>query len=199
MKFPQDPDSESDSEVILKASSQSPEASNSEATFHTLPRSHPLWTEGSVGSAHQVIKGKRPTFVTHQLERTHSLFSIFHPDHLVRERYHTLRERRNSLQSDSLDCPSYAVDLYFRSLVKYRQNHKSLHLLGEVHQNKKDLIYPPKVLQSTYNFLNWSLIHTNLYIFPTKLGETPIQENAHQLTLKVLISTQVQHLEKHIV
>ena len=40
---------------------------------------------------------------------------------MVRERYHTLRERRNSLQSDSLDCPSYAVDLYFRSLVKYRQ------------------------------------------------------------------------------
>ena len=25
------------------------------------------------------------------------------------------------------------------------KNHKSLHLLGEVHQNKKDLIYPPKV------------------------------------------------------
>ena len=40
---------------------------------------------------------------------------------MVRERYPTLRERRNSLQSDSLDCPSYAVDLYFRSLVKYRQ------------------------------------------------------------------------------
>ena len=40
---------------------------------------------------------------------------------MVRERYPTFRERRNSLQSDSLDCPSYAVDLYFRSLVKYRQ------------------------------------------------------------------------------
>ena len=120
-KFPQDPDSESDSEVILKASSQSPEASDSEATFHTPPRSHPLWTEGSVGSACQVIEGKRPTFVTCRLERTHSLFSIFHPDHLVRERYPTLQERRNSLQSDSLDFPSYAVDLYFRSLVKYRQ------------------------------------------------------------------------------
>ena len=40
---------------------------------------------------------------------------------MVRERYHTLQERKNSLQSDSLDCPSYAVDLYFRSLVKYRQ------------------------------------------------------------------------------
>ena len=120
-KFPQDPDSESDSEVILKASSQSPEASDTEATFHTPPRSHPLWTEGSVGSARQIIKGKRPTFVTRRIERTHSLFSIFHPDHLVRERYPTFRERRNFLQSDSLDCPSYAVDLYFRSLAKYRQ------------------------------------------------------------------------------
>ena len=40
---------------------------------------------------------------------------------MVRERYPTYQERRNSLQSDSLDCPSYAVDLYFRSLVKYRQ------------------------------------------------------------------------------
>ena len=40
---------------------------------------------------------------------------------MVRERYPTFRERRNFLQSDSLDCPSYAVDLYFRSLVKYRQ------------------------------------------------------------------------------
>ena len=40
---------------------------------------------------------------------------------MVRERYPTFRERRNSLQSDSLDCPSYAVGLYFRSLVKYRQ------------------------------------------------------------------------------
>ena len=105
----------------MKASSQSPEASDTEATFHTPPRSHPLWTEGSVGSACQIIEGKRPTFVTCRIERTHSLFSIFHPDHLVRERYPTFQERRNSLQSDSLDCPSYAVDLYFRSLVKYRQ------------------------------------------------------------------------------
>ena len=40
---------------------------------------------------------------------------------MVRERYPTFQERRNSLQSNSLDCPSYAVDLYFRSLVKYRQ------------------------------------------------------------------------------
>ena len=40
---------------------------------------------------------------------------------MVRERYPTFRERRNSLQSNSLDCPSYAVDLYFRNLVKYRQ------------------------------------------------------------------------------
>ena len=40
---------------------------------------------------------------------------------MIRERYPTLQERRNSLQSNSLDCPSYTVDLYFRSLVKYRQ------------------------------------------------------------------------------
>ena len=40
---------------------------------------------------------------------------------MVKERYPTFRERRNSLQSDSLDCPSYAVDLYFGSFVKYRQ------------------------------------------------------------------------------
>ena len=40
---------------------------------------------------------------------------------MVRDRYPTFQERRNSLQSNSLDCPSYAVDLYFRSLVKYRQ------------------------------------------------------------------------------
>ena len=105
----------------MKASSQSPEASYTEATFHTPPRSHLLWTEGSVGSAGQIIEGKRPTFVTRRIERTHSLSSIFHPDHLVRERYPTFQERRNSLQSDSLDCPSYTVDLYFRSLVKYRQ------------------------------------------------------------------------------
>ena len=105
----------------MKASSQSPEASDTEATFHTPPRSHLLWTKGSVGSACQIIEGKRPTFVTHRIERTHSLSSIFHPDHLVRERYPTFQERRNSLQSNSLDCLSYAVDLYFRSLVKYRQ------------------------------------------------------------------------------
>ena len=92
-----------------------------EATFHTPPRSHPLWTKDSVGSAHQIIKGKRPTFITRRLERTHSLFSIFHPDHIIRDRYPTFRERRNSLQSDSLVCPSYIVDLHFRSLVKYRQ------------------------------------------------------------------------------
>ena len=40
---------------------------------------------------------------------------------MVRERHPTFQERRNSLQSDSLDCSSYAVDLYLRSLVKYRQ------------------------------------------------------------------------------
>ena len=105
----------------MKASSQLPETSDTEATFHTPPRNHPLWTEGSVGSALQIIEGKRPAFVTHQIEKTHCLSSIFHPDHLIREKYPTLQERRNSLQSDSLDCPSYTVDLYFRSLVKYRQ------------------------------------------------------------------------------
>ena len=105
----------------MKASSQSPETSDTEATFHTPPRNHPLWTEGSVGSALQIIGGKRSTFVTCQIERTHSLSSIFHPDHLIRERHPTLQERRNSLQNDSLDCPSYIIDLHFRSLVKYRQ------------------------------------------------------------------------------
>ena len=53
------------------------------------------------------------------------------------------------------------------------KNPKSLLLLGEAHQNKKDPIYPPKTLQYAFNFLNWSLIHINLYIFPTKPGETP--------------------------
>ena len=92
-----------------------------EATFHTPPRNHPPWTEDSVGSAHQRIGGKRPSFNTRGLERPHSLFSIFHPDRLIRDRHPSFRERRNSLQSDSLVCPSYIVDLHFRSLVKYRQ------------------------------------------------------------------------------
>ena len=120
-EFPQDPDSESDSEVIIKAPSQSPETSDTEATFHTPPRNHALWTEGSVGSALQITEGRRPTFVTRQIERTYSLSSIFYPDHLIRERHPTLQERRDFLQNDSLDCPSYIVDLHFRSLVKYRQ------------------------------------------------------------------------------
>ena len=64
LNFPQDPDSESDSEVITKAPSQSPETSDTEATFHTPPRNHPLWTEGSVRSALQIIEGRKPTFVT---------------------------------------------------------------------------------------------------------------------------------------
>ena len=105
----------------MKASSKSPETSDTEAAFHTPPRNHPLWTEGSVGSALQIIGGRRPTFTTHRIERTHSLSSIFHPDHLIRERHPTLQERRDSLQNNSLDCPSYIVDLHFRSLVKYRQ------------------------------------------------------------------------------
>ena len=40
---------------------------------------------------------------------------------MIRERHPTLQERRDSLQSDFLDCPSYTVDLHFRSLVKYKQ------------------------------------------------------------------------------
>ena len=40
---------------------------------------------------------------------------------MIRERHPTLQERRDSLQNNSLDCPSYIVDLHFRSLVKYRQ------------------------------------------------------------------------------
>ena len=83
-EFPQDPDLESDSEVIIKASSQSPKTSDTEATFHTLPKNQPFWTEGSVGSALQIIEGRKPTFTTQLLERTHLLFSIFSPDHLIR-------------------------------------------------------------------------------------------------------------------
>ena len=37
-----------------------------------------------------------------------------------------------------------------------------------------------------------------MYIFLTQLEETPIQEKTHQQILKVLISTQVLHLEEHI-
>ena len=40
---------------------------------------------------------------------------------MIRERHPTLQERRDSFQNDSLYCPSYIVDLHFRSLVKYRQ------------------------------------------------------------------------------
>ena len=114
-------DSDSDSEITLKAPTQSPETSDTGAAFHTPPKTHPLWTEGSVGSALQIIKGGRPTFIPRRLKRAYSLSSIFHPDHIVRERHPVLQERRDSLQSDSLDCPSYIVDLHFRSLVKLRQ------------------------------------------------------------------------------
>ena len=120
-EFPQDPASESDSEVIINVPLQSPETSDTEATFHTPPKEHPLWTEGSVWSATQLLKGRRPTFVTHLLERTCSLSNIFHPDYLIRERHLVLQEKRLSLQSDSLDCSFYVVDLHYRSLVKHRQ------------------------------------------------------------------------------
>ena len=120
-EFPQNPTSESDSEVIINVPAQSPETSDTEATFYTPPKDHPLWTEGSVGSATQLLTGKKPTFVNRLLERTCSLFSIFHPDHLIRERHTVFQERRHSLQSDSLDCSLYIVDLHFRSLVKLRQ------------------------------------------------------------------------------
>ena len=59
-------------------------------------------------------------FVTHLLERTCSLSSIFHPDYLIREIHPVLQERRLSLQSDSLDCSLYVVALHYRSLVKLR-------------------------------------------------------------------------------
>ena len=55
------------------------------------------------------------------LERSCSLFSIFHPDHSIRQRDPVFQERRYSLQSDSLDCSFYVVYLYYRSLVKLRQ------------------------------------------------------------------------------
>ena len=118
---PQDLASESNSEVIINVPAQSSETSDTEVTFHIPPKEHPLWTEGSVGSATQLLTGRKPTFVNRLLERTCSLFSIFHPDHLVRERHPVFQERRYSLQSDSLDCSFYIVDLYFRSLVKLRQ------------------------------------------------------------------------------
>ena len=107
--------------MIINIPTQSPETSDTEATFHTPPKDHPLWTEGSVGSITQLIEGRKPSFVTHLLERTGSLSSIFHPDHLIRDRHPVLQERRNSLQNDSLDCQFYIVDIYFRSLVKLRQ------------------------------------------------------------------------------
>ena len=127
-----------------------------------------------------MIEGRRPTFIPHQIERTHSLSSIFHPDHLIRQRHPALQERSNSLQNDSLDCPSYIVDLHFRGLVKYRKKSQipPPAWRGPPKQEKSHI--PPKTPQYTFNFLNQSLIHTNLYIFPTKLGETPIQENTHQ-------------------
>ena len=93
LNSPQDPNSESDSEVIIKASSQSPETSDTEATFHTPPKNHPLWAEGSVGSALQIIEGRRSTFVIHWIDRTPSVSSIFHPDHLIRERHPTHQKR----------------------------------------------------------------------------------------------------------
>ena len=85
------------------------------------PKDHPLWTKGSVGSAIQLLEGRKHTFVTCLLERTCSLSSIFHPDYLIREKHPVLQERRLSLQSDSLDCSFYVVDLHYRSLVKLRQ------------------------------------------------------------------------------
>ena len=110
-----------DSEVIIKVPAQSPETSDTEATFHTPPKNHPLWTEGSVGNSTQLLEGRKPTFVTRLLKRTSSLSSIFHPNYLIRERHLVLPERRLSLQSNSLDCPPYIVDLHFRSLVKLGQ------------------------------------------------------------------------------
>ena len=107
--------------MIIKVPTQSPETSDTEAAFYTPPKNHPLWTEGSVGSAAQLLKGRRPTFVTCLLERTCSLSRIFHPDYLIRERHPVLQERKLSLQSDSLDCSFYVVDLHYRSLVKLGQ------------------------------------------------------------------------------
>ena len=43
-EFPKDPASESDSELIINVSTQSPETSDTEAIFHTPPKDHPLWT-----------------------------------------------------------------------------------------------------------------------------------------------------------
>ena len=140
--LPQDP-SESDSEVIINVPTQSPKTSDTETTYHNPPKDHPLWTEGSVGSATKLIEGRKPTFVTCLLERTCSLFNIFHPDHLIRERYPALQERRHSLQNNSLDCPSYTVEFTSRILPNSDNNPK-LHLLsGEVLQEGNTHQYIP--------------------------------------------------------
>ena len=92
---------------------------------------------------------------------------------MIRERHPTLQERRDSLQNDSLDCPSYIVDLHFRGLVKYRQESQIPPPAWRGPPKQERSHISPKTLQYTSNFPNRSLIHTNLYIFPTKLGETP--------------------------
>ena len=51
------------SEIIINVPNQSPETSDTEATFHTPPKDQPLLTEGSVGSATQLLTGRKPAFV----------------------------------------------------------------------------------------------------------------------------------------
>ena len=132
MNSPQDPASESDSEVIINVPIQSPETFYAEATFHTLLKDHPSGLKVQLRVLPNLLKEENSP-LSCLLERTCSLFSIFHPDHLIKERYQTLQERRNSLQNDSLDHASYIVDLHFRSLANSDKNPKS-HLSGEVLQ-----------------------------------------------------------------
>ena len=58
------------------------------------------------------------------------------------------------------------------------KNLKSLLLLGEAHQNKKDPIYPPKTLQYTFNFPDRSLIHINVYISHQVRGDSDSGEHS---------------------
>ena len=137
-----------------------------------------------------LLEGRKPIFVNHLLERTCSLSSIFHPDHLIRERHPVFKERRHSLQSDPLECSFYVVVGVLSNLDKSPKSHL---LSGEALQEGNTHQHIPPILHYISNSLKRSLIQINLYIFLTQLGETPIQENTHQQISKVLISTQVLH------
>ena len=114
------------------------------------------------------------TFITHLLERTCSLSSIFHPDYLIRERHPVFQERRLSLQGDSLDCSFYVVDLHYRNLVKLIQESHIPPPIWRGPSRREHSPTHPTDTQLHIQLLKRSLIHTNLYIFPIQLGEIPI-------------------------